>query len=296
MAANTPSDSNWTVLSPTSAPLAAVRAELRVNNLGQVIGVSNFVPGDVNRSGFLYNNGAMVALGALGGSTSTPNKINNSGKVVGSAYDSPAIQRAFVYSDWTMKGIDTTGGKGSSALDVSDGGRVVGYAKYPDIGSRAFLYNDDTGLIDLNNLLPGDSGWVLTEAQKVNEKGQIAGVGTLGGTTHGFLLTPTARVTEFTLPAAANSLTVPVTFKAVDNDGPVMYLITESATVPAASDAGWSAEAPTTYTFSGSWRRTAHAWAGTSRVISADVAAGVALTPSISTSPSNLVRTWSARR
>jgi membrane-bound inhibitor of C-type lysozyme len=54
-----------------------------------------------------------------------------------------------------------------------------------------------------------------------------------------------APVVSFTLPAAATSLTVPVSsLTATDNVAVTGYLINKSATVPAASAAGWTASAP----------------------------------------------------
>ena len=55
----------------------------------------------------------------------------------------------------------------------------------------------------------------------------------------------------FTMPATATTLTVAISsFTATDNVGVSGYLVTESATVPAAGAAGWTATAPTSYTFS----------------------------------------------
>ena len=69
-------------------------------------------------------------------------------------------------------------------------------------------------------------------------------------------------VTSFAVATSSTSLTVPITpFAATDNVGVTGYLVTESATAPTAGAAGWSASAPTSYTFSGSGARTAYAWA-----------------------------------
>ena len=46
---------------------------------------------------------------------------------------------------------------------------------------------------DLNNLIPSNSGWLLTSANSINVRGQITGEGTIGGQTHAFVLTPVAR-------------------------------------------------------------------------------------------------------
>ena len=64
----------------------------------------------------------------------------------------------------------------------------------------------------------------------------------------------------FTMPSTAASLTVPVTeLAATDNEAVAGYLITETATAPSAA-VGWSANAPTSYTFSTPGSRTAYAW------------------------------------
>lgn len=67
---------------------------------------------------------------------------------------------------------------------------------------------------------------------------------------------------SFALPAAATSLTVAVSsFTASDSVDVTGYLITESASAPAASAAGWAASKPTSFTFSAAGARTAYAWA-----------------------------------
>ncbi|MEI6205678.1 MAG: FG-GAP-like repeat-containing protein [Desulfuromonadales bacterium] len=57
-----------------------------------------------------------------------------------------------------------------------------------------------------------------------------------------------APVVTFTLPATAASLTVPATFSATDNVAVTGYMISTSATPPAASAAGWLATAPASIT------------------------------------------------
>jgi hypothetical protein len=45
-------------------------------------------------------------------------------------------------------------------------------------------------MLDLNSLIPANSGWVLQFANGINDQGQIVGEGTLNGQAEGFLLTP----------------------------------------------------------------------------------------------------------
>jgi hypothetical protein len=52
-------------------------------------------------------------------------------------------------------------------------------------------------MIDLNDLLPPNSGWVLHFANRINNKGQICGYGTHNGLTRAFLMTlPPALVPD----------------------------------------------------------------------------------------------------
>ena len=71
-------------------------------------------------------------------------------------------------------------------------------------------------------------------------------------------------ITAFTIPAAysSSSLTVPVSsFTAIDNVAVTGFKLTETATAPNATDAGWSTVAPTLYTFDTEGTKTLYAWA-----------------------------------
>jgi len=56
---------------------------------------------------------------------------------------------------------------------------------------HAFIYSGGA-FQDLNNLIPAGSGWELTDATAINDKGQIAanGYSATTGKTHAFLLNP----------------------------------------------------------------------------------------------------------
>jgi regulation of enolase protein 1 (concanavalin A-like superfamily) len=74
--------------------------------------------------------------------------------------------------------------------------------------------------------------------------------------------TSAPSVTALAIPATFNSLTVPVTtLTATDNVGVIGYLVTESAATPSGAATGWSAGAPTSYTFATPGRKTLYAWA-----------------------------------
>jgi hypothetical protein len=69
------------------------------------------------------------------------------------------------------------------------------------------------------------------------------------------------KVTGFTVPTSSNSLTVSVSMTAAELFGVAGYMVTESATAPAAGAAGWSPSAPTSYTFSSGGVKNLYAWA-----------------------------------
>jgi len=75
-------------------------------------------------------------------------------------------------------------------------------------------------------------------------------------------LSDVPTVTTFTVPASSNSLNIPITdFTATDNVGVTGYLITTSATVPAAGAAGWTGAAPATYAVASDGAYTLYPWA-----------------------------------
>ncbi|WP_299453488.1 PEP-CTERM sorting domain-containing protein, partial [uncultured Pigmentiphaga sp.] len=75
-------------------------------------------------------------------------------------------------------------------------GQVTGQSYTPgNIAQHAFLW-DGSSMLDLNDLIPSGSGWILISAQGINDAGQITGYGILNGQSHAFLLTPAVPVPE----------------------------------------------------------------------------------------------------
>lgn len=98
--------------------------------------------------------------------------------------------RAFLYDFAEGEFIDlgTLGATSTLAEAINQSGDVVGTSTTAS-GSRAFLYKNGV-MQDLNQLVPPDSGWELLDATAINDRGQIAGTGRIGGTIHAFLVTP----------------------------------------------------------------------------------------------------------
>ncbi|MBW7886006.1 MAG: DUF3466 family protein [Caldilineaceae bacterium] len=160
-----------------------------INDAGQVAGGSyTDIPGQFHA--FIWQNGSMQDLGTLGGGLSSAEAINEDGKVVGaSRLPDDTTMHAFLW-DGSMHDLGILGWGGSIAYDINDNGQVVG-ALQTGQNAHAFLWENGQ-MQDLNNLIPADSGWVLSEARAINNKGQIAGFGVINGQTRSFLLKPRA--------------------------------------------------------------------------------------------------------
>lgn len=151
--------------------------------------------------------GAVNVLPSLGGFTSEGNGINNQGDVVGDSYHTGAFDEIAVF--WPSSGplveLGTFGGPASSARDINNQRQIVGYALDGSLAPRAFLSEAGAAIVDLNTLLPDNSGWVLLSANAINDAGQIVGEGLLNGEPRAFLLTP--PVASDTTPPVVSSVT-----------------------------------------------------------------------------------------
>jgi parallel beta-helix repeat protein len=68
-------------------------------------------------------------------------------------------------------------------------------------------------------------------------------------------------ISAFSTPATSNSLTVSISsFTATDNIGITGYILTETSSIPTSSEKGWTASAPSTYTFLSAGSKTLYAW------------------------------------
>jgi hypothetical protein len=145
----------------------------------------------------------------------------------------------------------------------------------------AFTASDNVGvtgyLITTSATPPsaGDSGWAGTAPTTYTVAS--AGSHTLypwakdaAGNVSAAFGSPRAVVVDTTKPTVAtfsvttpsNSLNIPITaFTASDNVGVTGYLITTSATPPAAGDSGWAGTAPTTYTVASAGSHILYPWA-----------------------------------
>lgn len=148
----------------------------------------------------LFVAGTEYLLPTIGGTQSQSTDINILGQVCGGSLNTGnLLMHAFLYQPAQAGGttgstidLGTLGGSESIALKMNAWGVVVGRAEIsPNNASRAFVYTECSAMVNLNTLIPSNSGWVLEMATGINDKGQIVGVGSKNGVSNkGFLLTP----------------------------------------------------------------------------------------------------------
>jgi hypothetical protein len=73
---------------------------------------------------------------------------------------------------------------------INDKGDIVGFAISGTTFSSTALIWQDKKPVDLNPLIPANSGWFLPAASSINNAGEIVGYGLINGEAHALLATP----------------------------------------------------------------------------------------------------------
>ena len=176
-----------------------------INELGQVVGGANVGAAPVPPFtvppffAFLWENGVMTNLGALGGIESLAFAVNNRSQIAGEfTFVDPSgtgISHAFLWRGGVMQDLGTVAGdQGSIAYAIDHAGGVVGGSGLGFIENfspvHAFLWQNDA-LIDLNTRIPASAGLQLIVAFGINARGQIVACGVeASGNVHAILLAP----------------------------------------------------------------------------------------------------------
>ncbi len=160
-----------------------------INEAGQIVGEANLTGATCSQA-FLWDDGTVTELGTLGGTHSAATAINNAGQIVGWANTPTGDCHAFLWGNGVMSDLGTLGGTHSSARDINDLGQVIGVTgSAASPSSDPFIWQNGA-MRNLNNLLPPDSDWVLTNPQAINDMGWVVGQGWHGADHHAFLLVP----------------------------------------------------------------------------------------------------------
>lgn len=178
-----------------------------INESGQVVGL-------MQNGGVLWQPGGGGWSPELIDPIGWPIAINNYGQVAINPFSSTE-PRARLWTPDTVNGssgiltyVVLPGQLTSQLNGINAQGQLVG-----ESGGRAILWtpnmpNRTMGMtVDLNILIPEESGWELRDAQAINDAGQIVGSGLHNGAPRAFLLTPdsTPPTTTATVSPPANA-------------------------------------------------------------------------------------------
>jgi len=172
--------------------LANVGSGGAINQRGQIIGTSNLA-GNQTHHAFLWDEGALTDLGTLGGDNSDAFWINDAGEIVGRA-DVPGpnqYHHGFLWKNGVMTDLGVPNGANcSTAYEINAKGQIIVDAGICGVGGIASLWQDGV-LYDLNTLIPPNSGFVISDVNFINDRGEIAATGVLpNGDQHALLLIP----------------------------------------------------------------------------------------------------------
>jgi len=215
---------------------------------------------------------AYDAAGNVGLSTVSVNVVND--------VTPPTISHTAPLQGSSVSGLVTVSCNASDDVGITRVEFFVNGAMGAAVNTTPYSYSWDTKTVS-------NGSYTLT-AKAYDAANNVATSSAVTVTVNNSVSDNTAPVVSaFTMPATAASVTVAVSsFTASDAVGVTGYLITESSTKPAASATGWSASAPTSFTFLAAGSKTAYAWArDAAGNVSSSRSAAVTITLSDTTAP-----------
>jgi probable HAF family extracellular repeat protein len=177
-------------------PGAYQASAIAINDKGQILGNAYFTAGGGGT--FIYANGTFTYLTPPKGDTASGVALNSLGQVLGYLSTSTGTSLA-VYSNGKWTGlVGSVTGASLRGSGINTAGEVIATAIYPMTsyhpprpGKHVAYVFGSSGPINLNTLIPPNSGYTLTDAIAINDNGQIlCDATTPTGSKHAVLLTP----------------------------------------------------------------------------------------------------------
>jgi probable HAF family extracellular repeat protein len=192
---------NKTTGIPTSHPFIWRNGQMTDLSLGGSLGGSGFVnshsqaigdstlPGDTEDHAFFWSRGTLRDLGTLGGTFSNPTGLTEEGHISGVATTTnDELLHAVLWRNQEITDLGTVPGDACSwAWGLNSRDQVVGISLPSPCDfstAHAFLWERGS-MVDLNTLIPSNSGLQLVYGEAINDAGEIVGIGVPPGVSPG---------------------------------------------------------------------------------------------------------------
>ncbi len=191
---------------------------IAINESGNVIGTSDMSRRGWPHHAFSWKDGRMRDLGTLGGSDSTAAAINDKGQIIGQSVTKHNALDGFLWETGKMRDL----GRDREVHDINAHGQIVGTK------ITAFLWQKGA----VQSL--GTLGGATSDARKINDSGQIAGISTINDGTDRAFLWKSGKLVELPM----------VTEKGGVLPGCVVWAINQRGTVVGSCSAAAGTEQP----------------------------------------------------
>ena len=161
-------------------PGAYQASAVGINDAGEIIGGAFFTNG--GGGAFVYFNGKFSYLPPPSGTSVSALAISSTGEIAGTIhFNSGAPAHAALYSNgvWTDLG-GVIGASATLGTGINAFGQAIATAYYPIKSYHPFVPGKHVAyivvngtLVDLNTLIPGNSGFILSDAISINDSGDI---------------------------------------------------------------------------------------------------------------------------
>ena len=151
-----------------------------MNEAGQIVG--SYYTSSTDNGSFLYSNGRFTNLRAPAGTSTSAFGVNSVGQVAGAIYfnsgSPPPHAAVFRNGVWTDLG--GFSGVATHGTGINTAGEVIATAFFPvqsyhpfRPGKHVALIFRNGVLVDLNTLIPANSGFTVTDSVAINDAGEI---------------------------------------------------------------------------------------------------------------------------
>lgn len=145
-----------------------------INDAGHVVGASTIdLDFHSRQHPFLYSDGVLHDLGTLDERQfNSAVAINSTGQIAGYSEGTNGGMHAFFYEHGVMTDLGSFGGLNLTVGGMNEHGEIVGTGE-PWEGENVPFISRDGALVDLNTLIDPAFGWTISDANAINDHGQI---------------------------------------------------------------------------------------------------------------------------